>query len=198
MVNSSVECEHQVSCIEVTPTDSAKPGRDAILASGSNWYALYTRHQHERVVAHHLERIGLEVFLPLYREVHQWKDRRKSVVLPLFPCYVLFSGDLSRRIEILNTPGVFSLVGSGAKVGVIPAAELDAVRTAVMSPLPLEPHPFMQCGERIRVRYGPLAGIEGIVARKKNSLRIVLSIEMLSRSVSVEVEEAHVERIACS
>lgn len=197
-MNCSVEYEDRAACIEVVPTDYAKQERDATLASSANWYALYTRHQHEKAVARHLEQMGFEVFLPLYREVHQWKDRRKSVVLPLFPCYVFFSGDLGRRFEILNTPGVFSLVCTGAKAGIIPAAELDAVRRAMTNPLSLEPHPFLQCGQRIRVHSGPLAGIEGIVVRKKDSLRIVISVEMLRRSVSIEVKEAVVERVSCS
>ncbi|MGB7547840.1 MAG: UpxY family transcription antiterminator [Terracidiphilus sp.] len=197
-MNACVEYEHSDAPIEVALTDSAEPRTDATLPGGANWYALYTRHQHERAVAHHLEQMGFDVFLPLYREVHQWKDRRKSVLMPLFPSYVFFSGDLDRRFQILNTPGVFSLVCSGAKVGVIPAAELEAVRRAMTNPMPLEPHPFLQCGERIRVRSGPLAGIEGIVARRKDSLRIVLSVEMLRRSVSVEVEEEIVERVSCS
>ncbi len=198
MMNCPVEYENQVGCIDEVATDRAKQEGDATLASDASWYALYTRHQHEKAVAHHLERMGFNVFLPLYREVHQWRDRRKAVILPLFPCYVFFSGDLGRRFEILNTPGVFSLVCSGAKVGVIPAAELDAVRRAVTNPLSLEPHPFLQCGERIRVRSGPLAGIEGIVLRKKDSLRIVISVEMLRRSVSIEVKEATLERVPCS
>jgi len=197
-MNRCVENEYRDAQAEVAPTDSAKSGRDTTLLGGKDWYALYTRHQHEKAVAHHLQQMGFEVFLPLYRAVHQWKDRRKIVVMPLFPCYVFFSGDLRRRFEILNTPGVFSLVCCGARVGVIPVAELDAVRRAVTSLRSLQPHPFLQCGERIRVNSGPLAGIEGIVQRKKDSLRIVLSVEMLRRSVSVEVDEALVERVSCS
>ncbi len=196
-MNACVEYERQDEPVEVVLTRSAEPQTDGTLVSSADWYALYTRHQHERAVAHHLEQLGFDVFLPLYREVHQWKDRRKSVLMPLFPSYVFFSGDLDRKFQILNIPGVFSLVCSGAKVGVIPAAELDAVRKAMTNPMPLEPHPFLQCGQRIRVRSGPLAGIEGIVARKKDSMRIVLSVEMLRRSVSVEVEEEMVERVSC-
>ena len=167
-------------------------------AGAGDWYALYTRHQHEKVIAQHLGQLGFDVFLPLYSEVHQWKDRRRSVVLPLFPSYVFFSGDLNRLLEILNVPGVCWLVSSGGKVNAIPAAELDAVRRAVTSRLAVEPHPFPCCGERVRVRRGPLAGMEGIVTRKKGSLRLVLPVEMLHRSVSVEVDEAHVERVPCA
>ena len=164
----------------------------------SNWYALYARHQHEKAVARHLGQMGFRVFLPLYREVHRWTDRRKFVELPMFPCYVFFSGDLDRRFEILNAPGVISLVCSGGKVGIIPADELKAVRKVMRSALLIEPHPFVQCGERIRVRSGPLAGVEGIVMRRKDSVRLVLSVDMLCRSVAVEIDEAHVERVLCN
>lgn len=160
------------------------------------WYALYTRHQHEKSVAEHLHRLGFDVLLPLYREVHQWKDRRKQVEMPLFPCYVFFSGDLRQRISALSLPGVSSLVTSGGKVCVIPDQEFDAVRRAVASSATVEPHPYMECGDRVRVVSGPLAGVEGIVARRKDALRIVLSIQMLARSIAVEIDESVVERIS--
>lgn len=158
------------------------------------WYALYTRHQHERAIARHLELLGFSVFLPLLREVHQWKDRRKIIELPLFPCYVLFSGDIRRRFEVLNIPGVCFLVGHEGKAAVIPAEEVMRMRQALNSPLPVAPHPFLNCGERVHVHSGPLAGMKGIVIRKRGSLRLVLSIETLRRSVSVEVDQEHVER----
>jgi transcription antitermination factor NusG len=170
---------------------------DAVPQEATNWYALYALHQHEKAVSRHLGQIGFKVFLPLYREVHRWSDRRKHVELPMFPCYVFFSGDLARRFEILNTPGVVSLVCSGGQVGVIPSAELEAVRKVVSSASVVQPHPFVQCGERIRVRSGPLKGVEGVVIRKKDSMRLVLSVEMLRCSVAVEVDGALVERVLC-
>jgi transcription antitermination factor NusG len=159
------------------------------------WYALYTRHQHERSVAEHLHRIGFDVFLPLYHEVHQWRDRKKKVEMPLFPCYVFFSGDLNRRFSALNLPGVCSIVSSGGKVSIIADQELDAVRCVVTSSLPVEPHPYVQNGDRIRILKGPLAGIEGIVTRRKDAFRIILSVNMLAQSVAVEIDEACVERV---
>lgn len=160
-----------------------------------NWYALYTKHQHEKTIALHLDKLGFQVFLPMYHEVHKWKDRRKIVDLPLFPSYVLFTGDLNRRIQILNVPGVYFLLGSDGKAAVIPQAELEAVRRALESELPVEPHPFVKSGERVRVCSGPLAGVEGVVTRRRDSLRLVLSVDTLCRSVAVEVDEAHVGTI---
>lgn len=181
------------AAIALGQTSLPTPAGD-ISASG-DWHAIYTRHQHERSVALHLQQLGIEVFLPLYRETHRWSDRRKQVVLPLIPCYVFFSGGLQQRLQILNTPGVCSLVSSGGKIAVIPLVELQALQRTMSSNLPVRPHPFVQAGDRIRVRSGPLAGLEGIVIRVKDSLRIVLSIQTLCRSVAVEVDEAAVDRI---
>jgi transcription antitermination factor NusG len=167
----------------------------APLTDSVEWYALYTRHQHERSVAEHLYRIGFDVFLPLYHEVHQWTDRRRKIDMPLFPCYVFFSGDLNQRFSALNLPGVCSIVSSGGKVSVITDQELDAVRRALASSLSVEPHPYVQNGDRIRILGGPLAGVEGIVTRRKDALRIILSVNMLAQSVAVEIDEALVERV---
>lgn len=174
--------------------DGDVEGEDLAILN-ADWYALYTRHQHERSVAEHLHLAGFHVFLPLYREVHQWRDRRKFVTLPLFPGYVFFAGDLHRRFEILNTPGVFSFVTCGSRLGIIPAAELEAIRRAVTLTRSPQPHPYLQSGERVRVCSGLLAGMEGIVERRKDSLRIIISVEMLRRSVSVDLEEVLLERI---
>lgn len=160
------------------------------------WYAIYTRHHHEKVVAHHLEALGFEVYLPLRTEVHQWKDRHKMIVMPLFPSYVFFIGDLKRRFEIMNVPSVRFLVGSAGKAATIPESELAAVRRIVEIRKHVEPHPFLRRGERARIHTGPLAGIEGIVVRKKDSLSLVLSVELLGRSVAIDVDEADVETIS--
>lgn len=170
-------------------------GGQELPACAGDWHALYARHQHEKVVAQHLERIGLPVFLPLYREVHQWSDRSRKVSLPLFPGYVFFAGGLDRRLQILNTPGVFSQVVAAGNVAVIPHAELEAVRRVVAGSHPVKPHPYLRSGVRVRVRSGPLAGIEGFVTRRKDSFRIVLSVDTLCRSVAVEVDEAMVEAL---
>ncbi len=157
------------------------------------WYALYTRHQHEKTVAGFLSNKGFEVFLPLYSVVHQWKDRAKHLSLPLYPCYVFLRGGLDRRLQILTTPGVHGVVGTSDGPSPIPDAEIDAVRQVVESPLRVEPHPFLKCGDRVRVKSGPLQGIEGILARNKNLFRLVLSVELLQKSVAVEVDISVVE-----
>jgi transcription antitermination factor NusG len=159
------------------------------------WYALYTRPQHEKVIANLLVNKGFEVFLPLYTAGHQWKDRTKLLSLPLFPCYVFLRDSLQRRLDVLKTPGVHQIIGSCGRPAAIPAAEIDAIRLAVSTSLKLEPHPLLQTGDLVRVKTGPLSGIEGILIRKKNGFRLVLSVEMLGKAVAVEVDGDRVERI---
>ena len=159
------------------------------------WHALYTRHQHEKLVAHALTGKGFDIFLPLYRTVHRWKDRWKELELPLFPNYLFILGGLDRMLNILTTPGVHSLVAWGGRPADIPQNEIDAVRRLVESPLRIQQHPFIKCGDRVRIKSGPLEGIEGILVRSKSAYRLVLSVEMLARSAAVEVDVSMVERI---
>jgi transcription antitermination factor NusG len=160
------------------------------------WYALYTRHQHERTVASLLLGKGFQVFLPLYSAVHRWKDRDKQLSLPLYPGYVFLRDRLDRTLQILMTPGVHSIVGTADGPEPIPEFEIDAVRRVIETSWAVEPHPFLRCGDRARVTRGPLEGIEGTLLRKKNALRLVLSVEMLMKSVAVEIDASMVERIS--
>jgi len=161
---------------------------------GLGWHALYTRHQHEKAVAHVLTNKGLEVFLPLYTATHAWKDRRKTISVPLFPCYVFIREGVKRWVPVMTTPGIHSVVSWAGSPAVIPHAEVDAIRRAVENCSSVEPHPFLKDGDWIRVRSGPLEGIEGVLVRRKNQLRLVLSVEMLGKSASVEVDIVDVER----
>ncbi|HTS69374.1 MAG TPA: UpxY family transcription antiterminator [Terriglobia bacterium] len=158
-----------------------------------HWHAIYTRHQHEGVVAQNLLGKGFEVFLPQYRAVHRWKDRQKKLLLPLFPSYVFIRGGLDRMLNIVTTPGVHSLVSWGGRPANIPPEEIDGVRRLIESHLQVEPHPFLKCGDRVRIKSGPLEGIEGILVRKTRGYRLVLSVEMLSKSAAVEVDVGIVE-----
>jgi transcription antitermination factor NusG len=159
------------------------------------WHALYTRHQHEKVVAQALLGKGFEVFLPQYRTVHRWKDRQKELLLPLFPNYVFIQGGLERMLILVTTPGIHSLVSWGGRPANIPPGEIEAVRRMVESSFQVEPHPFLKCGDSVRIKSGPLEGIEGILVRKTRGYRLVLSVEMLSKSAAVEVDMSMVERL---
>jgi transcription antitermination factor NusG len=164
----------------------------------SGWHALYTRHQCEKVVCQALSDKGFDAFLPQYRAIHSWKDRRKGLLLPLFPNYVFIRGGLDRMLNILTTPGVHSLVAWAGRPADIPQEEIDAVRRLVDSSLRIEPHPFLKCGDRVRIKSGPLEGIQGILVRKRSAFRLVLSVEMLAQSASVEVDISAVERVRCA
>jgi len=164
-------------------------------ACAFSWHALYTRHQHENVIAQALSGKGFEVFLPQYRTVHRWKDRQKQVLLPLFPNYVFVRGGLDRLLSIMTTPGVHFLVSWGGRPADIPAEEIEAVRRLVDSAVQVEPHPFLKCGDLVRIKSGALEGIEGILVRKTRGVRLVLSVEMLSKSAAVEVDVSMVERV---
>jgi transcription antitermination factor NusG len=161
----------------------------------SAWYALYTRHQHEKVVASLLSGKGFEVFLPLYSTVHRWKDRDKHLSLPLYPGYVFLRDRLEQKLQILMTPGVHSIVGTAGCPEPIPNFEMEAVKRVIASSWAAAPHPFLHTGDRVRVTHGPLEGIEGILLRKKNTFRLVLSVEMLRKAVAVEVDTSMVEPI---
>jgi transcription antitermination factor NusG len=163
---------------------------------GPDWYALYTRHQHEKVVDRILSSKGFETFLPVYKAVHRWKDRNKQLLLPLFPSYVFVRSYLERRVEIRSTPGVFGFVGTEGRPSSISMEEIESVRFVVESSFRVEPHPFLNCGERVRIITGPLEGVEGVLIRKKNAFRLVLSIRILGRSAAVEIDDATVEKVS--
>jgi transcription antitermination factor NusG len=161
----------------------------------SAWWVLYTRHQHEKAVAEMLSAKGFEVFLPLYESIRSWKDRKKLLTLPLFPCYVFVQGGLDRRLQVVTTPGIHTILFHGERVAIVPEAEILAIRKAVEGHFRVEPHPFLKCGERVRVKRGSLEGVEGILIRKKNLYRLVLSVDMMAQSVAVEIDATDVEPV---
>ena len=163
--------------------------------SSDSWYALYTRHQHEKMVDQVLTNKGFNTFLPLYATIHNWKDRTKALTLPLFPCYVFLKGGIDRRLHILTTPGIYGLVSSAGQPAVIPDTEIEAIRRVVESGAHVEAHPYLKCGNWVRVKCGPLTGIEGILVRKKNISRLVLSVEILGTAAAIEVAAFQVEEV---
>lgn len=160
------------------------------------WHALYTRHHHEKVVANALTAKGFSVFLPLYAAPRRWKDRMKMVDLPLFPCYVFIQGGLERHLDIVTTAGIHGFVCCAGSPASIPSHEIDGIRQVVERSIKIEPHPFIKCGDRVRVKAGPLQGIDGILVRKKNFSRLILSVDLLGKSAAVEIDVSLVERIS--
>jgi transcription antitermination factor NusG len=152
------------------------------------WYALHVRTRFEKVVSRNLKGKGYEEFLPLYKRTSRWSDRTKEIELPLFPGYVFCRFNPLERLPILQIPGVNSVVGFGKDFLPVEDAELNAVRFVLSSGSLCEPWPFLTIGQRVRVEYGPLAGMEGLVTNVKNACRLVISVNMLQRSVGVEID----------
>jgi len=161
----------------------------------SPWYAIYTRHQHEKMVAQNLASKGFVTFLPLCKIDHNWKDRTKALSLPLFPCYVFLQGGLERRLQIVTTPGIHGLVSCGGQPAAIPVVEMEAIRRVVESGARVEAHPFLKLGDRVRIKCGSLEGIEGILVRKKNISRLVISVEILGKAAATEIDALQVEPV---
>jgi transcription antitermination factor NusG len=156
------------------------------------WYAIRTRSNQERVAVDVLKGKGYEPYVPLYQVRRRRPDRSVTVDLPLFPGYVFCRFNHGHRLPILTTPGVVSVVGFGSDPAPIPDEEIQAVRAALMFGLAAAPHPFLREGQRVRVTHGPMKGVEGIVVKMKADWRLVVSIQLLQRSVSVEFDSDHI------
>lgn len=156
------------------------------------WYAVYTSANHEKRVAAHFEGRGVQHFLPLYQTVHRWKDRRMRLALPLFPSYIFVHLPLRDRLRVLEVPGVARLVGFGDYAAPLPAEEIEMLRNGLSGDLNAQPHPYLTAGRRVRITNGPLTGMEGILMRKKSNFRLILSINLIMRSIVVDVDVADI------
>ena len=157
-----------------------------------HWYAAYTCANHEKRVASEIETRGVEHCLPVYSSVRRWKDRRVNLELPLFPGYVFVRLALRDRLRVLQVPSVVRLVGFNGLPAALPDEEMEILRMGLSARLRAEPHPFLTVGRRVRIISGPLSGLEGVLKRKKNSLRMVVSLGLIQRSVAVDVDIADV------
>ena len=170
----------------------------------TQWYALQLRSRFEKVVAMHLRGKGYEEYLPVYRSRRQWSDRVKEIELPLFPGYIFCKFDINDRLPLLVIPGVMSVVGFGGVPMPVPDRQIAAVERIVTSGMKYGPWPTIGRGQPVVVRYGPLRGLEGLVVEVKNNYHLVVSVQMLQRCVSVEIDrdcvapisDSHVEVVA--
>jgi transcription antitermination factor NusG len=166
--------------------------------AGLPWYAIRVRSNAEKTVFNALGHKGYDPYLPLYRKRTQWSDRVKDLECALFPGYVFCPLDLAHRHALLSTPGVVSLVGFGGTAVPIPASEIESVRTAVSSGLPSVPWPFIKEGDRVRVCRGSMKGLEGLLVQDRGRCRVLVSVELLQRSIAVEIDRDWVEPLAAS
>lgn len=174
-------------CELETRSNNHEPVCTAVSLS-RQWFATYTTPRHEKYVSEMLTERGIETFLPLYRTARQWKKSSPVVLeLPLFPTYVFVRIDRHARGVVLAMPGVLSIVGSSKEPWPLPDLEIDALQRG-MQTRKVEPHPYLKVGERVRVKAGMMTGVEGILVRKKNEFRVVLTLDAIMQSVSVEVD----------
>ncbi len=157
------------------------------------WYALRVKSRYENTVATHLQGRGYESFLPVYKSQRRWSDRFKEIELPLFPGYVFCQFSPLNRLPILSIPGVVHVVGVDRTPIPIEESEIAAIQAAIKSGLPSQPWPFLQVGHRVRIEYGPLCGLEGILSGFRGHQRLVLSVTLLQRSIAVQVDAAWVQ-----
>lgn len=155
-----------------------------------HWYAAYTSANHEKRVAQQLELRLVEHYLPMYESVRRWKDRRVRLQLPLFPGYVFVRMALRDRLRVLAVAGVARLVGFDGRPTTVPTEDIETIRACLAGNRDVQPHPYVRCGQRVRVLSGPLAGFSGVVVRQKNRTRFVVSFDVLERSVAVEVDDS--------
>ena len=157
-------------------------------SSVTSWYALQVRSRKENYVESQILGKGFECLLPTYKSVRQWSDRKKELEQPLFPGYLFCRFNFQERRPVITIPGVLQILGNG-RVGIpVSDDEISALRLAVSSGRPKQPWPYLQVGQRVRVNYGTLTGLEGILVNVKGNHRVVLSVTLLQRSVALEVE----------
>jgi transcription antitermination factor NusG len=162
---------------------------------GCHWYAVCTRSRHEKRVAGQLDDRSIAFFLPMYQTVRRWADRTKQVTLPFFPGYLFVRIPLNERLRVLRLPGVVRFVGFDSSPVPVPDIEIETLQNAMKSQMSIDPHPYLKVGCRVRIKSGPLQGAEGILKRKKGVMRLVLSLDLIMRSVSVEVNAADAYQI---
>jgi transcription antitermination factor NusG len=168
---------------------------DTVSCSSPRWFAVYTATRHEKNVSTLLKDREVECFLPLYRTTHRWKNRTQvELELPLFPSYVFARITPGQRGKILSVPGVLSLVGSKREAWPLNDFEIEGMRSGLAQRNP-EPHPYVVVGDRVRLKAGALAGMQGILVQKRNGLRMAVSLEQIMRSVSVEVSLHELEPV---
>lgn len=159
------------------------------------WFAAYTVANHEKRVARQLADRGVPYHLPLYQSMRQWKDRKVRLDLPLFPGYVFVEISLRDQLKVLQIPSLVRLVGFGSRPTALPESDVAAIRMCLQNPGRIEPHLVIATGQHVRIVRGALAGLEGILARKKGISRLVLSVSLIMRAVAMEVDESDVEPV---
>jgi transcription antitermination factor NusG len=159
------------------------------------WFAVCTRSRHEKSVYEQLCGKQIETFLPLYRPSKRWKNGQVGDLLPLFPGYLFVRINVQNRLPVLQTSGVARFVGFDSKPAAVPDDEIAQLVAVVTKGVAISPHPFLAVGDRVRIQRGPLTGLTGILMRDSRGDRVILSVELISRSISVELDSADLEPV---
>jgi len=176
---------------ELTQSRSPQTPSQATVASENNfaWYALQTRPRHEKRVHAELQENSIHTFLPLLSERHFWSDRRQTVQVPMFPGYVFarMRNDLHQRVTVLRTRGIVRLVGVRGLGTPIPEEQVQAIQSIVTAKVPFGPYPFLNVGQRVRIVGGSLDGIQGIVQAKNGDASLIISVDLIQRSIAIRI-----------
>jgi transcription antitermination factor NusG len=180
----------------INPQENIEAGLHGALLS-IEWFAVRTRSRHEKIVASQLETSGIESFLPLCSQVRSWSDRRVIVDLPLFPGYVFVrtSRATQARVRVFQARGVIGFVGPNNQATPIPAEQIEAVRSLMQSQIECRPHPYLNVGQRVRIQNGALQGLEGILVRIASDHSLVVSVDLIHKSVAIRLEGYEVDAL---
>lgn len=161
----------------------------------SHWYAVHTRSRHEKVVATRLEEQGISAFVPTRTEMRRWSDRRKLLEFPLFSCYAFVNLPWrpELRAKVIRTDGVLGFVSFGNGAVPIPDVEIENLRTVLAGMVPYTPYPFLNIGQRVRIRGGALDGVEGMLLARNGNNTLVISVEPIRRSLAISIDGYSVE-----
>jgi transcription termination/antitermination protein NusG len=162
-----------------------------------SWFAVQTKARHEKRVAAQLEERGVEAFLPLLSEVHRWSDRKRQVQVPLFTTYVFvrIGGDKRARVNVLQTNGVFGFVGIRGMGVPIPDQQIETVQAILREKVVFSPHPFLDIGQKVRIRGGSLDGICGVLSAINGDRSLIVSVESIQRSLAIRIDGYGIEPV---
>jgi transcription antitermination factor NusG len=168
-----------------------------VVTDSSRWYAIHTRARHEKMVTTRLQEQGIATFLPTTTEVRRWSDRQKSVEFPLFSCYAFVNVPWLAEVrgKVVRTDGVLGFVGFCGRAIPIPDVEIESIRTLLSRMVPYTAYPFLNIGQRVRVRGGSLDGVEGILVARNKSNTLVISVEPIQRSLAIQIDDYSVEPV---
>ena len=177
--------------------DVSRSVSGAIHSDGNQWFALRTRSRHEKKVAQEISAKGISAFLPMVSQKNRWSDRFKIVELPLFPCYVFVHTDRSpeNRISVLRTYGAVGFIGNGGRGTAIPDEQIESVRSILDNGVEFDLHPYLTINQRVRIRGGSLDGVEGVLLAKNADQSLVVSIDLIQRSVAIRVSGYELEPV---